>query len=731
MHVLDPFTGTGTFISRLLDSGLIQPEDLDRKYREELHANEIVLFAYYIAAINIETTYNALAQGNAYMPFDGIVLTDTFQLSEAGDPMDELFFPRNNARADKQKTLDIRVIVGNPPYSVGQTSQNDDNQNLDYPTLDASIASTYAERSSATLKSKLYDSYIRAIRWASNRIQASPDGGIVGFVSNGGWIDSNSGDGIRLTLADEFHHIYIYNLRGNQRTSGEQSRREGGKVFGSGSRNTVAITLLIRQPGSPPTGGAQIHYHDIGDYLNRQAKLELVKRATVANLLWDSVQPNSSGDWINQRDATYDMHIPLAGVGGIFHTKTLGLVTARDAWVYNSSQSKLSANVERMISHYNSQVGDYLRAVATEGVADTKEGAAAFADRDDTKHSWDRGDFARMAKGQRYELTDDMLRTSLYRPFLKQRVAFDRTVNNDTYQLPKLYPTPEATNRGISIVTQGSKSPFGVTATDTIPCLHLIGSDATSFLARWRYEEPDDADSLFGGESGWRKVSNLNPDAVRRFQVTLGPDIDDDDVFHFVYGALHSPEFRERYESNLKKEAPRVPLPGNRASFDAYRDAGAALMGLHIGYETVEPYPLEEQWQHGADPTTDPSVLRVGDKKMRYPKVTDPKTGKKVPDRTQLIYNPHLTLTGIPERAHDYKLGTRSGVDWIIDRYYIKTDKASGIVNDPNDWADEHDDPRYILDLIGRVITLSLQTLDVIESLPSLFPASSQLGRTS
>jgi predicted helicase len=301
--VLDPFTGTGTFISRLLQSGLIKPEDLDRKYRDELHANELVLFAYYIAAINIETTYNALARPDAYEPFGGIVLTDTFQLSEDGDPMDHVFFPRNNERADKQKTLDIRVIVGNPPYSVGQTSQNDNNQNVGYPTLDQSIEATYADRSTAnadrsTAKSKrtLYDSYVRSIRWASNRIQASPDGGIVGFVSNGGWLDANSADGIRLSLADEFHHIYIYNLRGNQRTSGEQSRREGGKVFGSGSRNTVAITLLIRQPGPPSAGGARIHYRDIGDYLDRQTKLATIGQGTIGDLAWGSIQPNTSGD---------------------------------------------------------------------------------------------------------------------------------------------------------------------------------------------------------------------------------------------------------------------------------------------------------------------------------------------------------------------------------------------------------------------------------------------------
>ena len=723
VHVLDPFTGTGTFITRLLQTGLINPADLARKYASELHANEIMLLAYYIAAINIETTYNTLTSTDTYQPFEGIVLTDTFQLAEEGDPMDAIFFPSNNARADHQKSLGIRVIVGNPPYSVGQTSQNDNNQNVGYPTLDSSIEATYARRSTATLKSKLYDSYIRAIRWASNRIHDSPDGGIIGFVSNGGWIDANSADGIRLTLPGEFHHIYIYNLRGNARTAGEQRRKEADNVFAIGSRNTVAITLLIKQPGPVPSGGAQIHYRDIGDYHDRETKLATITDATVDTLPWESIQPNTSGDWINQRDSTYDQHVLLGGPDGIFQTQTLGVVTARDAWVYNSSEGGLTANVQRMLGHYNQQVDAFERCVEkTPAASHDAKAASTFVDRDSTKYSWARSDFQLVARGVRKRFDTDAIRSSLYRPFFKQRLAFGRHLNEVPGAALQLFPTPENQNRGISLVTQGSKSPFGVTATDAIPSLHLIGSDATSFLPRWRYEKPSIAPTLLDNttDTGWKRVSNLNPEAVHRIQREFGGDITDEDVFHYVYGALHSPEFRQRYESNLKKEAPRVPMAPDRPTFDAYRDAGAELMELHIGYETIEPYPLEEHWFAGADPDVDPKVLRVGDKKMRYPKVTDPETEAKVTDRTQLIYNPHLTLSGIPERAHDYKLGTRSGIDWIIDRYFIKTDKASGIVNDPNAWADEHDQPRYILDLIGRVVALSLTTLDTIGSLPAL-----------
>ena len=724
VHILDPFTGTGTFITRLLQTGLINPADLARKYASELHANEIMLLAYYIAAINIETTYNTLAGVDGYEPFEGIVLTDTFQLSEEGDPMDAVFFPSNNARADHQKGLDIRVIVGNPPYSVGQTSQNDNNQNLGYPTLDTSIAKTYAKRSTATNKNSLYDSYIRAIRWASNRIGDAPDGGVIGFVSNGGWIDGNTADGIRLTLPDEFHHIYIYNLRGNQRTSGEQSRREGGKVFGQGSRNTVAITLLVKQPGPVRPRGAQIHYRDIGDYVTAEEKLATVDAANVDDLPWEPITPNADGDWLNQRDSTYDQHLPLTGDDGVFHLGSNGLKTGRDAWVYNSSELSLTANVESMVSFYNTQVDRFSEANQTDRGANGNPAITATesVERDLTMFSWSASDFTRVANGRRYQVVEDTYRTGLYRPFFKQCVAFDGSINQRTYQLPKLYPATDVVNRCMTVLTSGP-APFSVFAAESLVDLNLLGAgNASTLLARWRYEEPITEPTLLDDATndGRKRVSNLNPTAVRRFKDELGADTTDDDVFHYVYGALHSPGFRERYESNLKKEAPRVPMAPDRASFDAYRDAGAELMELHIGYETVEPYPIEEHWAAGADPEVDPKVLRVGAKKMRYSKVTDAETGDKVTDRTQLIYNQNLTLSGIPERAHEYKLGTRSGIDWIIDRYYIKTDKASGIVNDPNAWADEHNNPRYILDLIGRVITLSLTTLQVVEALPSL-----------
>ena len=729
VHILDPFTGTGTFVARLLRSGLIDAADQPRKYREELHANEILLLAYYIAAVNIENAYReALAsagQDEHYEPFGGIVLTDTFQLSEAGDPMDTVFFPRNNDRADRQKGLDIRVIVSNPPWSAGQKSQNDDNQNMAYPTLDASLRSTYAERSNSTSKNKLYDSYIRAIRWASNRLAESPDGGVIGFVTNGGWIDGSAADGIRDTLAREFHHIYVYNVRGNQRTSGEQSRREGGKVFGSGSRAGVAIMLLVKQPGPVPADGGTISYHDIGDYLSREEKLAAVAVASVADLPWQRITPNEHHDWLNQRDRRYDRLVPLASEpGAIFGTVSRGLNTARDAWVFNSSDAALRRNVGGMIEFYN----DQMRAFASQapGISGT-DAARSFVDNDPTRFSWNSNDYQRIARGQPHELRNEMIRSSLYRPFFRQALAFDRSLNERTYRLPRLYPAADSENVGISLTGLGATAPFGCLATKATPEFHLL-SNSTHY-ARWRYEDAPATPTLLDTAPTGR-VSNINPEAVARVRAALGDDLTDDDVFYYVYGILHSPDFRSTFESSLKKEKPRVPLVEHRALFDAFAAAGRELCDIHIDYETVEPFPLTEEWAAGADPETNPDLLLIGPSKMSYAKAPVPGTGHGARDldRSRLRYNDHLTLSGIPPEAHEYVLGTRSGIDWIIDRYYIKTDKDSGIVNDPNQWGLERGEPRYIVDLIERVVTVSVRTVEIVAGLPSLEETIARLG---
>ncbi|WP_246958179.1 type ISP restriction/modification enzyme [Brachybacterium sp. Marseille-Q7125] len=715
VHVLDPFTGTGTFIVRLLQSGLIDPSDLARKYASELHANEILLLAYYIAAINIETTFHDLRAeqqdvtlaAQPYVPFEGIALTDTFQITEDGDLQDERVFPVNNTRVEAQKKLDIQVILGNPPYSVGQTSGNDDNANVKYPTLDARIAETFAARTDAVNKNSLYDSYMRAIRWASDRIG---DEGVIGFVTNGGWIEGNTAAGVRKTLAEEFSAIYVFNLRGNQRTAGELSRKEGGKVFGSGSRNTVAIFLLVRTPGHD--GDATIHYRDIGDYLSAEQKLALVDEASLSSMPWQQITSNEHGDWINQRDPRYLEYPTLGDNKGVEHAPAAftlysgGLKTNRDAWVYNSSASTLRENVTRSIAFYNHEVD---RADA--------DPQGYRPDYDPTQLSWNRADKRNVTRSRRITVQPEGFRTGLYRPFFQQQVYFDRAYNDMVYRLEQIYPTAAHENYGFYVTGVGNDRPFSTLATRSVPDLAMWGSSNGQFFPRYTWH-PVDAGELsldLDGEvvDGYRREDNISPRFLQLMRERYGQGTSTDDVFFFIYGLLHSPEYRERYAGELKQMLPRVPdVPAS--SFTGFVEAGRELFHLHADYEDA---PMFEgiTVEQGEQPPIGGEAEYYRVTKMRLP------SGQKAADEPErLIFNPHITLAGIPPEFYRYQLGSRSALEWIIRQYQVSTDKASGIVNDPNDWGLERGNPRYILDLIQKVATVSIRTVQITEALPPI-----------
>ncbi len=717
--VLDPFTGTGTFVVRLLQSGLIKPDDLLRKYTSELHANEIVLLAYYIAAINIEAAYHQTTghDGGDYVPFDGIVLTDTFQLAEDPSSLHADLFPENNERLKRQKALDIRVIIGNPPYSAGQDSANDNNQNQTYPALDARIGQTYAKRSTAQLKNKLYDSYIRAIRWASDRIGTE---GVIGYVSNGGYIDSNTADGLRLSLADEFSDIYCYNLRGNQRTAGELSRQEGGKIFGSGSRSTVAILILVKT--ADHVGTSRIHYRDIGGYLTREQKLATIEKGDLDTVDWQSITPNKSGDWINQRNDAFGNYTAIGDKVGkgeskpvaVFDSYSLGLGTNRDAWAYNSSDAALTSNMTRMIDFYNGQVADFDAYCAANGYSDKSKHVEEFIDNDPIKISWSSGIKNDLVKGKNYPYRSEAIRTSSYRPFTKQNVYFDRQLNNRVYQLPKLFPTPNHPNIGFYVPAIGAQNAFSTLMVDQIPDLHL-SSGGSQFFPRWTYEQLDQNQQEEDGQGtletdlgdvidGYRRVDNITDKILAEYRAAYGPDVSKDDIFYYVYGLLHSPQYRAEFAADLKKMLPRIPKV---TGFNEFAAAGRALAGLHIGYETVEPYPLDEQLAAPAG-MGEAELYRV--QKMKLDKK----------NLSRIVYNSHLTLSGIPDGAYRYMLGSRSAIEWIIDRYRVKTDKDSGIVNDPNAWSAEVGNPRYIVDLLKRIVTVSVETMAIVDALPGL-----------
>lgn len=731
VHVLDPFTGTGTFMTRLLQSGLITPRDLARKYVNELHANEIMLLAYYIAAVNIETTYHALIGKETaaeYAPFEGIVLADTFQITEDGESLDAVMFPQNNDRIVRQNAIPINVVIGNPPYSGGQKSANDLNANIAYPTLDGWIAATYAARSTATNKNSLYDSYLRAFRWATDRIG---DAGIVAFVSNGGWIDGNTASGVRLSLVDEYSRIYVYNLRGNQNTAGELSRKEGGKIFGSGSRNTIAILIGVKNPAH--TGACEIFYRDIGDYLTREKKLEIVAAGDLDTVDWQPISPNSHGDWTNQRNDQYSGW-PVIGERNatpgqvtIFSAFSAGLQTNRDAWVYSYSRAGLTADVQRMIENYNGQHTSFADYCRTAGVNRPNEAAVTgyltanphVAEADYIK--WSSSLKQHLSRATSAEFDDTAIRKSSYRPFSTQYAYFNALLNHRRSELPSMFPTPHHKNIGIVLTAPASHFEFTPFITDLLPNLHLL--DTGQFFPRWTYVEAESTDGELdfastgsdeADEHGYRRLDNITDGILALYRSAVGVQVTKDDIFFYVYGLLHDPAYRATYAADLKKMLPHIPTPETLERFEQVAAAGRGLSGLHVGYESVEPYDLDVQLKPGTS-ADDRETWRVS--KMKWGKKKDPETGKNVDDRTTIVYNPKVTITGIPEDAERYMLGSRSALAWIIDRYQVNTDKASGIVNDPNAWCDENNDPTYIVDLLKRVTTVAVETVKIVDSL--------------
>lgn len=726
VHIIDPFTGTGTFITRLMQSGLINSNQLKHKYQHEIHANEIVLLAYYIAAINIEATYHGI-NGGDYVPFEGICLTDTFQMYEKDDLVDELLV-HNSERRKRQKALDIRVIVGNPPYSIGQGSQNDNAANVKYPHLDSRIENTYAARSNATLAKGLYDSYIRAIRWASDRVGKS---GVIGFVTNGGWLEKSAMDGVRHCLKEEFSSIYVFNLRGDIRKnmlSGGVAG-EGENIFANGSMAGIAISLLVKNPHSKQQG--QIHFHDIGDYLTREQKLATVSEfASVRGITeakgWQSLTPDEHGDWLNQRDDSFDKFLALGDKKSnkpkLFNNFSLGVVTNRDLWCYNPSKQKLAHNMSGMITFYNNEVARFNTAHSGLETKQCKKLVNDFIDTDAANISWTRALKQELAKNHTFEYEPSCLVPSTYRPFYKQWMYFNRTFNEMVLQMPRIFPDAEAENLVIQVSGKGARAGFSALIATLIPSLDTI--EKGQCFPLYLYDEPAVAkqgqqSSLFDAEPAKRTRRDAITDAgLAHFQKAYPADIiSKEAIFYYVYGLLHSPDYRERYKNNLSKELPRIPRVKTASDFWAFSQAGRDLAEVHLNYETVPMYE-GVALEHGDTPLTDDDYTVT---KMKHPKVKDPHTGKNVNDLTRVVYNNRITVSGIPEAAYGYVVNGKPAIEWVIDRQRIKTDKDSGIVSDANDWAIETmHNSKYPLELLLRVITVSLETLTIIRSLPKL-----------
>ena len=713
VHILDPFTGTGTFITRLLQSGLIEKGDLERKYRQEIHANELVLLAYYIADVNIENAYYEVSGSSKYLPYDGIVLTDTFQLGEKEGHWDNQLFPDNSERVNLQRNTPIKVIVGNPPYSVGQKSTNDDAQNQSYPVLEKKIMNTYVDRTTDTMtKNSLYDSYFKAFRWASDRISVeNKGGGIIGFVTNGAWLDTTAGQGFRRTIENEFSSIYVFNLRGNQRTSGEVSKKEGGKIFGAGSRTPICITFLIKKPNA--TGKATIHYHDIGDYLTREEKLEKIKNFKSilnADMELKTLEPDKHGDWINQRKEFPENFIPLCGKNkfdpnneSFFITYSLGVTSGRDVFVNNFSKDKLKENIKITIGHYRSELERVKDSISRNPKVDETKGVWTTDWRDKLKIRKDIEDF-----------NEKLIYSCTYRPFNNVYRYFGKDLNSRRAQTHRFFLDNKTLNPIISVTAKGASTLFS-----TIMTNKLIDRSLTSgqgFPLHYYLEQDQvrltEFERKTGKEKVKRKQSNITNHVLKEAQKLYGVNVNKEDIFYYVYGFLHSPEYIQAFEYTLKKELPKIPLLTNKDDFWDFSKAGKELTHLHVNYEDIPKHPKVQV-------NIARNVMQIGMNRDSIYRVIKMKHPKK--DRFDtIIFNDSITITGIPHRAYNYVVNGKSAIGWIMERYQITTDKKSGIVNNPNDWAEECGNPSYILDLLLRVINVSIQTLDIIENLPKI-----------
>ena len=674
VHILDPFTGTGTFITRtlhylksLMDSGEITFDDILRKYTQELHANEIVLLSYYIAAINIEAVFDEINGDEPYTPFEGIVLTDTFESTETEDTLDDSFFGTNDKRLKRQQEKPITAIIGNPPYSFGQKDGNDDNQNINYPKLERTILSSYVKRSKASMVGGMYDTYVKALRWATNRLKQD---GVVAFVTNGSFIDSQSADGLRASLYNEFNHLFIFNLRGNALGQGDVRKKEGGNVFGSGTRTTVAVSLLVKDNSDIH----ELHYYDIGDYLTQKEKLALITDfEDISQLDWQEIIPDENNDWINRRDPHYLKYVSISGQSDSpFILSTIGVNSDRDTWVIGFSKEKILENSKKLIDKYNEEV-------KINGGNNNKP-----TNFNPMETNWSRKLLRLYSNGELLEFNPSRITQELYRPFTKKWLMYDRNIVENP---GKFYSKWGESNLAIYITGGGTQKPFSVLVSNIILDKQTLGNGK----GLMRYDNEVDETLLF------RNNDNMN----QAFADKLGLSLDD--TFAYVYGVLNSKEYQEKYANDLKKDLARIPIVKNK---ERYVEVGKALMDLHLNYEEIPVYNEVD-----VTPLVNPSYKVT---KMRFDKKRD-ENGKSVNDLSAIIFNSDITISNIPEKAYEYVVNGRSAIEWIIDQYQVKTDRKSGITDDPNDYSD---DEKYIFNLLLRIINVSVQTVDLINSLP-------------
>ncbi len=770
IKILDPFTGTGTFITRLLEKiSSISRKNKDvlrRKFKKELNANEIVLLAYYIASVNIEMTYRDLT--NEYLPFKKLCLQDTFlsyeaQYSEENElpTMEESFF-ENAENSREQRKDNITVIIGNPPYSVGQKSVNDNAQNQSYPRLDEKITNTYVKETLGNNPKSIYDSYIKAFRYATDRIKNK---GIICFITNGGWIESNSADGFRKCLEKEFDKIYIYNLRGDQRTKGEKSRQEGGKIFGSGSRTSVSIVLLVKnrilekqsnissQPSILSLRGeavaisgdhlansteriktetdkispakhnqnesqdsskkAVIKYCDIGDYLSREEKLAKIEEAkSFVNLGLIDIEPDKYASWLNKRDSSFDEFIPLypekkfdPKTKSFFTTYSLGYNSKQDSLFCNFSRERLQKYFSEALDFYNFERERYQN-------SDKKISIEDFVNRQ-VKLSFNDKVLGKIKSNEKINFNNSVFRNTLYRPFCNFILKYELKLLYSAFQMPKLFPNDDFENIVICTPNTGNKNDFSCLISDKILDLHFLGDEQAFPLYWYEMKEKRQGELDLFSDSTENQEEYIRHDGISDWILKRakdqysgqyegqGKELTKEDIFYYVYGFLHLESYRKKFANNLKNELPKIPLVEDYAIFEKISRAGRDLADLHLNFE---PKPKENATAEEYQKYEISKVRQSDDKtKLFFYK----KNGDIFEEET----------LDIPPEVEKWQINGSTCTWWIEKMYKITTDPKTGRINDPNDYAREYGNPRYIFELAENVINIAVRTVAILDEL--------------
>ncbi len=694
--IFDPFTGTGSFIARLLskENALISDEALKEKFQKNLFAFDIVLLSYYIALINI--TQAAQNRDSSLKNFKNIALTDSLDyLEEKTNKGVFKFFEDLKENKDIKDTLagqNIRVIIGNPPYSSGAKSENDNNQNLSHPKLEKRVYEKYGQNStSRNVGATTRDTLIQSIRMASDLLK---DRGVLGFVVNGGFIDSKSADGFRKCVAKEFAHLYVLNLRGNARTSGETFKKEGGKIFDSGSRATIAIIFFVKDTS---VKNSTIHYHDIGDYLKREEKLHRLSNFTNLDAIkFETIIPNAKGDWINQREDAFDKLIPLKRDktlqnDSIFDINSLGVATGRDPWVYNFSPNILTQSVQKCIDTYNADLKRFnarfretfkQRAKGVKSAELYKHLNDKEITTDKTKIAWTGGLKNKLIKNTNLqESSEKSIRLSLYRPFNKQWLYWDKDWINRQREFSKIFPDKSARNVVINTGVGNGKD-FSALVSDFISDYSLISPNQAYPLYYY-----DDLGNRYNAISGY--ALNL----FRRYY--KDNSITEEEIFYYIYAVLHHKGYLKKYRNSLTKEAPRIALSED---FKELSVLGKELGELHLNYESGEMHTSVKY-----------TTLMNAEIEGYY----DVESGKITKKGDRILYNQNIAITKIPQKAFEYVVNGKSAIDWVIERYQKTTDEDSLIENNPNDYAGG----QYVFELLCRVIKLSEKSMDLIEKI--------------